>query len=155
MEFNAMAKLHNYDNINNNQSSSGTSTTAAVAAAAAAAENVTPLHNDAYLDGVYNNSYGGLPRQTLRNANDTMDSINLEIVSVPISQSLTGPQQNMYCTSVAHPITVQSMDPSMFDMDQKVSMQLFHMAIGFSPLHRENVNNQASSNLAMSHRRVQ
>ena len=125
MEFNAMAKMHCYDNNNSSQSLSATSNNAA------AAEAAQPLNNDAYLNGVYNNSYGGphFGKQTMsnhppRNVNDTAVNINQgSLVSVPLSQSLTGPQHNMYCTSVALPITAQSMDPSLFDMDQKVSMR--------------------------------
>lgn len=131
MEFNAMAKMHCYDNSNINQSLSATSNHAA------AAEVAKTLNNDAYRNGVYNNNYGGLHfgRQTMpnhlsRNANDTAVNINHgTIVSSPISQSLTEPQHNMYCTSVAQPITAQSVDPSLFDMDQSVSTRHCHMSI--------------------------
>ncbi|KAL3822247.1 hypothetical protein ACHAXA_005880 [Cyclostephanos tholiformis] len=120
MEFNAMAKMHSYDN-SNNKSVSATSTNAANA------EMATSINNDAYLNGVCNDSFGGLhtsnrpiQNQLSRHVNGTMTNITLDnTVPLPMAQTLAGPQQNMYCMTVARPISVQSMDPSLFVMDQK------------------------------------
>ncbi|KAL7530821.1 hypothetical protein ACHAXR_003691, partial [Thalassiosira sp. AJA248-18] len=107
MEFNAMAQMHT-----TNQSSSSSTTVAPNIAA----------------NGVYHDVHNGLQRtnhvmpnqQPLTNGTN---SINLDkMVIVPLSQAegsviLTGPQQSMYCTTMAQP--VQSMDPSLFALDKK------------------------------------
>jgi hypothetical protein len=133
MEFNAMARMHCNDNSNSTKSMSGTFTNAA----AAAAETATSINNDAYMYGVYNDSFGGLrtsngiiPNQLSRHGNDTTVNIKIDsIVPTPIPQTLTGPQQTMYCMPLPQPVYVHSMDPSLFTMDQKVSIQPCHRTI--------------------------
>lgn len=113
MEFNAMAQMHSTNN-----ASGGNPLTPPAAAA------------PAQMNDVYNGNNGMhgasavLPNQhPMTNGNHT---INLDkMVVIPISQAegsviLTGPQQSMYCTSTAQPLNTYSMDPSFFDVEQKV-----------------------------------
>jgi hypothetical protein len=155
MEFNAMAKMHCYDNSNINQSLSATSNNAA------ATEVAKPLNIDAYRNGVYNNSYEGphfgkqtMPNHPSRNVNDT--AVNINHGSNVSSPLLTGPQHNMFCTSVAQPITAQSMDPSLFDIDQHVSAALsYGHSTFFLYCHRgKSLIFNHPRIIVMSHRRV-
>ena len=158
-----MAKMHSHDS--SNSAMSGTSTNAA---AAAAAETATSINNETYMYGVYNNSFGrprtsigAIPNQPSRHVNDTTVNINTgNIVPMPVPLTVTGPQQNMYCMTSAHPISVHSMDPSLFAMEQKVSTYLalsqdYFENLSYCCYMEESLTFNRTRIKAMSHRRLQ
>ena len=113
VEFNTMAQMHIFHNMSDSLSTPGPSPNYNDGM-------VAPLNFDSNLNGIYRNSRG------LSNMNHSIPhSSHGTYNSVDESTILSDSHQSMYCTNMAQPVSVQSIDHNLFANEKKVSSLLF------------------------------